>query len=107
MAKKTKKVEEIIDAVDIVADVEINVVTNPSLNYGLPAFGTEFLNWKNYIEKDIEVMKKNFYPKIGSIVTDRDDNRYRFTDIRMIPVEDKKTGTVIPKYYFDLMIIQG
>ena len=106
MAKKAKKEIEIIDAVDIKAEAQINVVTSPSLNYGLPAFGTEFVNWKNYIESDLELMKKNFYPKIGSIVTDREGNNYRFTDIRQSWIEDKKAETKTPLYYFDLVLVQ-
>ena len=83
MAKRTKKVEApIIDAVDIDAVAKVNVITNPSMDYSILAFGSDFVNFKNYIEDDLEVMKKNFIPKLGSIVTDREGNQYRLTDIR-------------------------
>lgn len=110
MAKRTKKVETpIIDAVDIEAVAAINVVTNPSMDYSILAFGSDFVNFKNYIETDLEEMKKNFYPKIGSIVTDREGNQYRLTDIRK---DTAKIGfgaeaKEIDRYIFDLMIVQG
>lgn len=109
MAKKTKKVEApLIDAVDINAVAKVNVITNPSMDYSILAFGSDFVNFKNYIEDDLEVMKKNFYPKIGSIVTDREGNNYRLTDIRRDSIktgfgdEAKETD----RYIFDLMIVQ-
>ena len=109
MAKRTKKVETpLIDAVDINAVAKVNVITNPSMDYSILAFGSDFVNYKNYIEDDLEEMKKNFYPKIGSIVSDQEGNRYRFTDIRKDTV---KTGfgteaKDTDRYIFDLMIVQ-
>ncbi len=108
MAKKKKEETVVIDAVDIVANARVNIVTNPSAVYSLCAFGTEFINWKNYIESELETMKKNFMPKIGSILTDNEGVKYRFTDIRL------ESGTYtegpvtndIPVYVFDLNIIQ-
>lgn len=99
MAKKKKEEIVVIDAVDIAANAKINIITNPNANYSLCAFGTELVNWKNYIESDIEVMKKNFMPKLGSILTDNEGLRYRFTDIRLESGE-------IPTYIFDLSIVQ-
>ena len=95
-----KKIEiPVIDAVDINAIAKVNIVTNPNANYSLCAFGTEFINWKNYIENSLEEMKKNFMPKIGTIVVDREGNQYRFTDIT------KEEGQV-PVYIFNLSIVQ-
>lgn len=108
MAKKKKEETVVIDAVDIVAKARVNIVTNPSAVYSLCAFGTEFINWKNYIESELETMKKNFMPKIGSILTDNEGIKYRFTDIRK-DVEEERNGqeTVqVPVYIFDLNIIQ-
>ena len=108
MAKKKKEEIVVIDAVDIVAKARINIVTSPSANYSLCAFGTEFTNWKNYIESDIETMKKNFMPKLGTILTDNEGLKYRFTDIRQElerEVHGQETVT-IPVYVFDLNIIQ-
>lgn len=109
MAKRTKKAEPVIvDAVDINAIATINVVTNPSMDYSILAFGSDFVNFKNYIEDDVEEMKKNFYPRIGSIVTDREGLRYRLSDIRKDTV---KTGygnetSDVDRYIFDLVIVQ-
>ena len=49
-------------------------------------------------------MKKEIYPKIGDIVTDREGNSYKFTDIRL--EEEKVKESTIPVYIFDLMITQ-
>lgn len=108
MAKKKKEEIVVIDAVDIAAKARINIITNPNANYSLCAFGTEFINWKNYIESDIEVMKKNFMPKIGTILTDNEGLKYRFTDIHQEPsIEVHGAEAVaIPVYVFDLSIVQ-
>ena len=108
MAKKKKEEPVVIDAVDIVAKARINIVTSPIANYSLCAFGTEFINWKNYIESDIETMKKNFMPKLGTVLTDNEGLKYRFTDIHQEPsIELHGPETVtIPVYVFDLNIIQ-
>lgn len=105
MAKKKKdlQIEEPI-AVDIPAKMKINVVTNPSVDFSPCAFGSDFLNWKNYINSDLEKMKKEIYPRIGDKVSDRDGNSYRFTDIRLEEIKVK--DSVIPLYIFDLMITQ-
>ena len=50
-------------------------------------------------------MKKEIYPRIGDIVTDREGNSYRFTDIRLS--EEKTKDSTIPVYTFDLMITQS
>jgi hypothetical protein len=53
-------------------------------------------------------MKKNFMPKIGTILTDNEGLKYRFTDIHQEPsieVHGPETVTV-PVYVFDLSIIQ-
>lgn len=110
MAKKTKKVEEpFVAAVDIDAVAKINVITNPSVDFSIFAFGTDFVNFKNYIEKDLEDMKKNFYPKIGSTVVDREGNTYRLVDIRKdttkIGLNSSDTREV-DRYIFDLTIVQ-
>ena len=108
MAKKVKKVEApIIDAVDINATAKINIVTSPSADYSILAFGSDFVNFKNYIEDDIEKMKANFYPKLGSIVTDQEGNRYRFKDIRKETVKTRQGSeeTETDRYIFDLMIV--
>lgn len=106
MAKRKKEtdVEEPI-ATDIRAKLKINVITNPSVDFSPCAFGSDFINWKNYINSDLEKMKKEIYPKIGDKVSDREGNSYRFTDIRLTEQETK--DSVIPVYIFDLMIIQG
>lgn len=108
MAKKVKKVEApIIDAVDINAVPKINIMTAPSANYSILAFGSDFVNFKNYIEDDIEKMKANFYPKIGSIVTDQEGNRYRFKDIRKETLTTKQGAEEVmtDQYIFDLMYV--
>ena len=108
MAKKKKEEIVVVDAIDIIAHARINIVTSPSANYSLCAFGTEFINWKNYIESDIETMKKNFMPKIGTILIDNEGIKYRFTDIRLESgtyVEGSITND-IPVYVFDLSIVQ-
>jgi hypothetical protein len=108
MAKKTKEEVVVIDAVDIAAKARINIVTNPNANYSLCAFGTEFINWKNYIESDIEEMKKNFMPKIGTVLTDNEGIKYRFTNIHL-ENETEYIGqdtVTTPVYVFDLCIIQ-
>ncbi len=106
MAKRKKEtdVEEPI-ATDIRAKLKINVITNPSVDFSPCAFGSDFINWKNYINSDLEKMKKEIYPKIGDKVSDREGNSYRFTDIRL--TEQQTKDSVIPVYIFDLMIIQG
>lgn len=106
MAKRKKEtdVEEPI-AADIRAKLKINVITNPSVDFSPCAFGSDFINWKNYINSDLEKMKKEIYPKIGDTVSDREGNSYRFTDIRL--TEQQTKDSVIPVYIFDLMIIQG
>jgi len=110
MAKKTKKVEEpFVTAVDLDVTAKMNVITNPSVDYSLCAFGSDFLNYKNYIEDDLEKMKKNFMPEIGSMVTDREGNTYRFTDIRKDTVKVGSTPAEtreIDRYIFDVMIVQ-
>ena len=103
MAKKKQTIEEPA-AIDIIADLKINVITSPNIDYSPCAFGTDFTNWKNYIESDIEKMKKNIFPRIGDLVQDREGNNYRFTDIRLS--ERKEKETTIPVYIFDLMISQ-
>lgn len=105
MAKTKKQSIEEPVAVDIVAKLKINVVSSPTVDFSLCAFGTDFINWKNYINSDLEKMKKEIYPKIGDIVTDREGNSYRFTDIRRS--EEKTKDSAIPVYTFDLMITQS
>ena len=105
MAKKKQTVIEEPAAVDIEAKLKINVITNPSVDFSPCAFGSEFLNWKNYINSDLEKMKKEIFPRIGDKVSDREGNSYRFTDIRLS--EEKTKDSTIPVYIFDLMITQG
>lgn len=105
MAKKKQTVIEEPAAVDIEAKLKINVITNPSVDFSPCAFGSEFLNWKNYISSDLEKMKKEIFPRIGDKVSDREGNSYRFTDIRLS--EEKTKDSTIPVYIFDLMITQG
>lgn len=105
MAKTKKQSIEEPVAVDIVAKLKINVASSPTVDFSLCAFGTDFINWKNYINSDLEKMKKEIYPKIGDIVTDREGNSYRFTDIRRS--EEKTKDSAIPVYTFDLMITQS
>ena len=104
MAKTKKPVVEEPAAVDIVAKLKINVISSPNVDFSPCAFGTDFINWKNYINSDLEKMKKEIYPKIGDIVTDREGNSYKFTDIRL--EEEKVKESTIPVYIFDLMITQ-
>lgn len=104
MAKSKKPVIEEPAAVDIVAKLKINVASSPNVDFSPCAFGTDFINWKNYINSDLEKMKKEIYPKIGDIVTDREGNSYKFTDIRL--EEEKVKESTIPVYIFDLMITQ-
>lgn len=108
MAKKKKEETPVIDAVDIVAKARINIVTSPNANYSLCAFGTEFTNWKNYIESDLEQMKKNFMPKIGTVLSDNEGLKYRFTDIHLESEEEHIGQDTVktPVYVFDLNIIQ-
>ena len=105
MAKTKKQTVEEPAAVDIVAKLKINVASSPSVDFSPCAFGSDFLNWKNYINSDLEKMKKEIYPRIGDIVTDREGNSYRFTDIRLS--EEKTKDSAIPVYIFDLMITQS
>lgn len=105
MAKSKKPVVEEPAAVDIVAKLKINVASSPNVDFSPCAFGTDFINWKNYINSDLEKMKKEIYPKIGDIVTDREGNSYKFTDIRL--EEEKVKESTIPVYIFDLMITQA
>lgn len=104
MAKKKQIIEEPA-AIDIVAKLKINVITNPSVDFSPCAFGSDFINWKNYINSDLEKMKKEIYPRIGDKVSDREGNSYRFTDIRLS--EEKSKDSTIPVYIFDLMISQN
>ena len=105
MAKSKKPVVEEPAAIDIVAKLKINVASSPNVDFSPCAFGTDFINWKNYINSDLEKMKKEIYPKIGDIVTDREGNSYKFTDIRLD--EEKVKESTIPVYIFDLMITQA
>lgn len=105
MAKTKKQTVEEPTAMDIVAKLKINVMSSPSVNFSVCAFGTDFINWKNYINSDLEKMKKEIYPKIGDIVTDHEGNSYKFTDIRLD--EEKTKDSTIPVYIFDLMIAQS
>ena len=104
MAKTKKQTVEEPTAMDIVAKLKINVMSSPSVDFSVCAFGSDFINWKNYINSDLEKMKKEIYPKIGDTVTDYAGNSYRFTDIRL--TEEKTKETTIPVYIFDLMITQ-
>ena len=105
MAKTKKPVIKEPAAVDIVAKLKINVASSPNMDFSPCAFGTDFINWKNYINSDLEKMKKEIYPKIGDIVTDYEGNSYKFTDIRLD--EEKTKDPTIPVYIFDLMITQS
>ena len=105
MAKTKKQTVEEPAAIDIVAKLKINVASSPTVDFAPCAFGSDFLNWKNYINSDLEKMKKEIYPRIGDIVTDREGNSYRFTDIRLS--EEKTKDSTIPVYTFDLMITQS
>lgn len=104
MAKTKKQTVDEPTAMDIVAKLKINVASNPNVDFSPCAFGTVFINWKNYINSDLEKMKKEIYPKIGDIVTDHEGNSYKFTDIRLD--EEKTKDSTIPVYIFDLMITQ-
>ena len=104
MAKTKKQTVEEPTAMDIVAKLKINVMSSPSVDFSVCAFGTEFINWKNYINSDLEKMKKEIYPKIGDIVTDHEGNSYKFTDIRLD--EEKTKDSTIPVYIFDLINTQ-
>ena len=105
MAKTKKQTVEEPTAMDIVAKLKINVMSSPSVDFSVCAFGTEFINWKNYINSDLEKMKKEIYPKIGDIVTDHEGNSYKFTDIRLD--EENTKDSTIPVYIFDLMNTQS
>ena len=105
MAKTKKQTVEEPTAMDIVAKLKINVMSSPSVDFSVCAFGTDFINWKNYINSDLEKMKKEIYPKIGDIVTDHEGNSYKFTDIRLD--EEKTKDSTIPVYIFDLMNTQS
>ena len=104
MAKTKKQTVEEPTAMDIVAKLKINVASSPNVDFSPCAFGTDFINWKNYINSDLEKMKKEIYPRIGDIVTDHEGNSYKFTDIRL--TEEKTKESTIPVYIFDLMITQ-
>lgn len=106
MGKKKSPTVEELAAYEIPANLKINVITNASVDFSPCAFGSDFLNWKNYINSDLEKMKKEICPRLGTLVQDREGNKYRFTDIRM---EEKtvKDGAAVPTYIFDLMIVQG
>ena len=104
MAKSKKQAVEEPTAMDIVAKLKINVMSSPSVDFSVCAFGSDFINWKNYVNSDLEKMKKEIYPKIGDTVTDYAGNSYRFIDIRL--TEEKTKETTIPVYIFDLMITQ-
>ena len=104
MTKTKKQTVEEPTAMDIVAKLKINVASSPNVDFSPCAFGTVFINWKNYINSDLEKMKKEIYPKIGDIVTDHEGNSYKFTDIRLD--EEKTKDSTIPVYIFDLMITQ-
>ena len=104
MAKTKKQTVEEPTAMDIVAKLKINVASSPNVDFSPCAFGTVFINWKNYINSDLEKMKKEIYPRIGDIVTDHEGNSYKFTDIRLD--EEKTKDSTIPVYIFDLMITQ-
>lgn len=104
MAKTKKQTVEEPTAMDIVAKLKINVASSPNVDFSPCAFGTVFINWKNYINSDLEKMKKEIYPRIGDIVTDHEGNSYKFTDIRL--TEEKTKESTIPVYIFDLMITQ-
>lgn len=104
MAKTKKQTVEEPTAMDIVAKLKINVASSPNVDFSPCAFGTVFINWKNYINSDLEKMKKEIYPRIGDIVTDHEGNSYKFTDIRLD--EEKQKDSTIPVYIFDLMITQ-
>lgn len=107
MAKKRNIIEEPV-ASEIVAELKIDVTSNPAVSYSPCAFGAEFCNWKNYIESDLEKMKKNFYPKLGSLVKDYDQNSYRINDIELSTKEKRENGEVvnIPLYIIKLSIVQ-
>lgn len=105
MAKKSKTVKaEEPCAMDIIADIKMNITSNPSAEYSYCAFGADFVNWKNYINDDLEKMKKEFYPRIGTILKDHEGNSYRFIDIRL--TSRKTKDAEIPVYVFDLETIQ-
>lgn len=109
MARKKKQIEEepFVAAVDLDIEMQINIPTSPSVVYSPCAFGTDFTNWKNYVEPDdLEKTKKQMYPKIGSIVIDRENNKYRIDDIRL---SERKKGSerVIPLYIFDLTLLKN
>ena len=105
MAKTKKQTVEEPTAMDIVAKLKINVASSPNVDFSPCAFGTVFINWKNYINSDLEKMKKEIYPRIGDIVTDHEGNSYKFTDIRLD--EEKQKDSTIPVYIFDLMNTQS
>ena len=100
MAKK--KQQEEISAIDIDATLEVNIIGGQSNNYSVFAFGSDLINWKNYINSDIDKMKKDFYPKIGSTITDREGKRYKISNIRLSEWQDKETTM---KYIIDIELL--
>lgn len=106
MAKKKKETElETPCAVDLKAEIKININNQTSCDYSVCAFGTDLINWKNYIGATLEETKKNMWPRIGTVLRDREGLKYRFSDIRLGEV--KRNGETIPQYIFDLTYLPG
>lgn len=87
MARISKKKEDyVIAANDIEADIRLEVINAAKGDIALSTlgFGTEFSNWKNFVtENNLEKTKKEFYPKLGSILTHYSGDRYKVNDVKV------------------------
>ena len=87
MTKKTKKEEYVPIADDLDADLKLHVINDTSkgaIEYSTLGFGDVFSNWKNFIyENSLEKTKKEFYPKIGSLIRHYSGDVYKIIDIRL------------------------
>lgn len=88
MAKKKK--EEFVETVETIdADLRIeisNTLKSDSIVYSSLGFGDVFSNWKNYIVQDlgnIEKIKKDFYPKIGSTIRHYSGDLFKVIDLKL------------------------
>lgn len=91
MAKKTKKEEYIPIADDLDADLKLRVINDTSkgsIEYSTLGFGDVFSNWKNFIyENSLEKTKKEFYPKIGSLIRHYSGYMFKVIDITLEHIE--------------------
>jgi len=90
MAKKQKKEEYVPIAMDLDADLKIRIENSAKGDpeYSALGFGDVFSNWKNFIyENSLEKTKKEFYPKIGSIINHYSGDRFKVNDIILEHIE--------------------